>query len=167
MGKDRINSEVYSRLALRYGVSEEEVRRAVVSFFDIILSESKALPFDSPKKIYSRDKFLEYGSVTAIPCIGRMGPVYSRYLKWRANEAKELGIVSRKSFRKGLSREEIEELASKVLDGGQTSLLNLPDNAVSSNRPRRHHGKYNRVWLVGKSGRRLAWQVIPEGNKQK
>jgi len=139
------------KIAEELGLSVSEVRKAVNSFFAIIALEADRLPFDDVRKIYSREKFGEYAIARQIPSLGRIGPVYSRYLKWRANEAKELPSENRSAYRKGLSRGEIEDIASEILSGGTPQI-----------RKKKNSEMFNRVWMVGKDGKKSARQVIPK-----
>ena len=87
--RNRLDEGVYKVIAESNSMDIESVRTIVSSFFGAIVSEARALPFNNERKIYTKAKFDEYVSVTNIPYIGRLGPSYSRYLKWRANAAKE------------------------------------------------------------------------------
>ena len=75
---------------------------------------------------------------------------YSRYLKWRANSSKSVEQESRSVYRKQVTREDIEKMASDILAGKPIE------------KPERKNGSefYKRVWLVGTEGKRLARQVI-------
>ena len=151
MRTSKIDDEAFRKIAEKLGVPESEVRRAVLSFFDIILSESKALPFDNEKRIYTRDKFNEYQTCYTVPYIGRLGPVYSRYIKWRSNEANAFDRRPRSDYRRRITQDEIEHIAEDVLSGKAPSYHKKKGNEM-----------YNRVWVVGKDGKKLAWQVIPK-----
>ena len=134
------------------GLPSGEVIKAVTSFFGAIAGYARRLPFDNYRRIYSHDLFGEYVTVWNIPSLGRIGPIYSRYLKWRANEAGKLEQVNRGSFRKGISQDEIETMAAEILSGRTPSPI----------RKKKGNEMYNRVWLVGKEGKRQARQVIPK-----
>lgn len=129
-----------------------EVRRAVHSFFGIIIRESRSLPFDNQRKIFTKEKFAEFEGVTNIPCIGRIGPVYSRYLKWRGNEAKNTVQAFRSDYRRAITQDEIEHMAEEILSG----------KAPSPVTKRKNSDLFNRVWVVGKDGKKSARQVIPK-----
>ena len=134
------------------GLPFKEVRRAVDSFFGAIIRDAAILPFNDERRIYSHDLFGDYGRTWNIPSIGRMGPVYSRYLRWRSNEAGLLEQVDRRSFRKRMTQSEIEAIAADVLSGGTYS----PAPKVKGS------DIYKRIWMVGKDGKRMARQVIPK-----
>ena len=142
----------FKSIAQRYGLSVTEVRRAVNSFFGIIASEANHLPFDSATRIYLKDKFDEYGTVRNIPYIGRIGPSYSKYLKWRANEAKNLKLVARSQYRSRLTQGDLDYIAGEILAGRTPPPI----------RKRKGNEMYNRIWVIGKEGKRLAYQVIPK-----
>lgn len=144
---------LFRTVASECGVSAEDVRKAVHSFFDIIRREADALPFDTERKIFSKEVFDSLAHVNQIPFIGRIGPVYSRYLSWRANESSAHDMVKRKHDPMKLTESDIEEIASSFLSGKSFSLDTIKER-------RKKEGKYNRVWLVGKNGKQLARQII-------
>lgn len=152
MGRNKIEESDYRSIAEETGLDAADVKRAVQSFFAIILRDAKKLPFNTWKKIYQKDKFNEIAAVRNIPYLGRLGPVYSRYLKWRANEARELNQVPRSSYRSRLSQSEIENMAADILSGKTPSPI----------KKKKGSEMYSRVWMVGKDGRRQARQVIPK-----
>ena len=152
MGRNRKEYERYRELSSRHDVSEEEVKRILASFFDCIFYDARSLPFDNPRRIFSRDKFLEYAKVRQIPFIGRLGPVYSNYLKWRANESQTLEMAPRSSYRRRMTQSDIENTAAAILSGQAPPQL----------RKRKGKEMYERVWLVGQDGKKSARQVIPK-----
>lgn len=152
--RNRLDEEVYKAVAESNSMDIESVRTIVSSFFGAIVSEARALPFNNERKIYTKAKFDEYVSVTNIPYIGRLGPSYSRYLKWRANAAKETEHKSKEDYQTRLSSEEIEEMAKRILSGEKVDI-----------RKKKLTDLYKRVWLVGKNGKRQARQVIPKTDK--
>lgn len=133
----------------------QEVKRAVISFFDCIWGAAKKLPFDTPRRIYSPEKFDEYFRVWNIPSIGRLGPAYSRYLLWRRNESSLVEQRLRSSYRLRLTQDDIEHMAEEILSGNTPSPL----------QKKKGNELYHRVWLVGKDGKKSARQVIPKNNK--
>lgn len=91
-------------------------------------------------------------TVYNIPSIGRLGPSYTRYLKWRGNEAQQIEQKRRSSYRIGLSQDDIEHIAAEILAGRTpTSVQQKKGNEL-----------YNRVWMMGKEGKKQARQVIPK-----
>ena len=152
MPKNKIEEADFSKIAKELGVSASEVRRAVYSFFGIIVRESRNLPFDNPTRIYKKERFDELVKVRNIPYIGRIGPVYSRYLKWRGNEAKNQPQASRSEYRSRVSQDDIENMAAEILSGKTPSPL----------RKYKKTELYNSVWLVGTNGKKQARQVIPK-----
>ncbi len=150
MSRNRIEECRCREIARCLGVPWTEVRRAVWSFFGELLSYSRSLPFDNPCRIYSTEKFEEYSKVWNIPSVGRLGPVYSRYLRWRGNEARMIMQKPREVHRASLSQDDFEHIAEDVLAGRVPFI------------PERKKQKDNskKVWLVGKERRRLARQVI-------
>ena len=155
MASSRIEEADYRKIAEELNLEASDVKRAVSSFFSLIVSDARKLPFDNHKKIYSKEKFDEYVVVRNIPFIGRIGPSYSRYLKWRVNESKNYSMALRDSFKSRMSQGEIEDIAAAVLSGG------VPLE------PKRLKGSdmFDRVWLVGKEGKKSARQVIPKEKK--
>lgn len=150
MKAGRIDKADFEAIASEMGLAPDEVCNAVLSFFDAMVSEARSLPFNNPRRVYSKDVFDTYGSVYQIPSIGRLGPSFTRYKAWRANEAGNERIVGRQTFNEKLRREDIEDMARSALEGI------APDVAGMK---RRRRGKYNKVWHVSSEGRRLAWQV--------
>lgn len=158
MKRNRIDEAEFRRIACELGLSVSDVRCAVNSFFAIILGEARNLPFNTHRKIYAKDKFSEYAVIRNIPYLGRLGPVYSRYLKWRANEARDLSRALRSSYQSRLLQDEVENIAAEILSGKAPSSITRKKNSEL----------YDRVWLVGQDGKKSARQVIPkEKNKEK
>lgn len=152
MWRDRTEEEMLGLVSDGLDVPLPEVRRAVHSFFSAIFKSARDLPFNDERRIYTKDGFDELSGVWNIPYIGRMGPVYSRYLAWRSNEAKTLEQVSRSRFRKGMTQDEIEHMAEEILAGKTPSPV----------KKRKVSEMYKRVWMVGKKTRKQARQVIPK-----
>ena len=152
MGRNRLDEAEYRRIGEEFGLSPQDVRRAVCSFFDSLVQDASALPFDNPRKIFSKEKFDGYGKVRNIPFIGRIGPSYSRYLKWRANVSVGIEMAPRSSFRRGVTQSEIEGTAEAILSGRTPPPL----------RKRKGKEMFERVWLVGQDGKKSARQVIPK-----
>lgn len=155
MSRNKTEEYRYRCIADELGLDVSDVRGAVHSFFYCIFREAKELPFDDVRKIFSKDLFASYTRVHCIPSIGRIGPVYSRYIKWRANESRDVRQERRNAYRSGLTQDEIEHIADVALSGG-----------VPSFEKKKSYQLYNRVWLVGKNGKKLARQVIPKENVQ-
>ena len=150
MPRSRIEEAGFLRVSEDLGVPVSEVARAVKSFFDVIVSDARRLPFDNRNRIYSRGKFEEFVGVTNIPYIGRLGPVYSRYLKWRENESRSLPQKPRSGYRSRMTQDDIENIAESVLSG----------NGLPEIRKRKGSEMYERVWMVGTEGKKSARQVI-------
>ena len=150
MRSSKKDEAVYRRIADDGGLSPSEVRKAVASFFDIVAIESRTLPFDNPRKIYSVKAFKEFERVYCIPYVGRIGTSHSRYLKWRANESKNENMVLRSSYKNGLNQDDIEYLAMEALSGKNVK------------KPNNRKVPYKRVWMIGEEGKRQARQVIPK-----
>ena len=150
MPKNKIEDADFACIARELGVPVSEVRRAVYSFFGIIVREARNLPFDDSTRIYTRERFDDFVRVRNIPSIGRIGPVYSRYLKWRGNEAKNQTQVNRSDCRVRVSQSEIEDMAVEALSG------RTPSPVVKS----KLSESYKRIWMIGRVGKRLARQAI-------
>ena len=132
------------------------MHKAVNSFFGSIAKYAASLPFNDERRIYGYDAFEEFVEVVNIPHVGRFGPVYSRYLKWRCNEAKALDQVPRSAYRKRISQDEIENMADEILSGRTPSPL----------KKKKPTELYNRVWMIGTDGKRMARQVIPKKKRE-
>lgn len=141
------------------GVVVSEVKKAVLSYFDSIVSETHKLPFDNPRRVYSKDAFDEKSFVVNLPYLGRIGPVYSRYTKWRSEEAKNNLTVKTHVVKETYRKKLVDEEAKKALSGQKVNIKLLKEGI-----PR---GKYNRVWFFGGEGKRkLARQLIINENKK-
>lgn len=149
MRRNREDEKAYRSLAKQFGVNQSEVRKIVISFFDQIALEARMLPFDNQYRIYSRKAFENASHVASIPFIGRIGPVYSRYLKWRANISKDLELAPRENYRLRLTQDDIENMAASVLAGKTPSLVR-----------RKNKEMFDNIWLVDTDGKKLARQVI-------
>ena len=152
MASNRRDAKEFERIAEKYGLRATEVSRAVHSFFAIIAKEAASLPFDNPQKIYSKAKFDELVKVRNIPYIGRIGPSYSRYLSWRKNESKSINMEPRSNYRSRLTQDDLDYIAGEILAGRTPPPL----------RKRKGNEMYNRVWMIGEDGKKLAYQVIPK-----
>lgn len=152
MRRNRLEEAEYRRIAAELDLPVTEVRRAVQSFFGVILGQARSLPLNDMRKIYTKGKFSEFVKVWNIPSVGRMGPVYSRYLCWRGNESKLLEQEPRKNYRSRIDKTDIETMAADILEGKSPESL----------RKKRGNEVYKRVWLVGQEGKTLARQVIPK-----
>lgn len=150
MKTSRLDNRRFREIASDLSLPVSEVRRAVGSFFGTIVSYSRTLPFDTKYKIFKRYAFKPYVRVFNIPLIGRIGPVYSRYLSWRTNEAnKEVQEISDRRRHKWVN-EVVETLASAALSGEQIS--------VPERKKRNAINKY--VWIIDKEGKKRARQEI-------
>lgn len=152
MRRNRNDEAGFKAVALELNLPVSEVRRAVHSFFGEIVSESLSMPFDNMRKIFTREGFRENEVVWNIPSIGRIGPVYSRYLKWRSNEAANIQQVPRDSYRTRYSQDDLEHMAEEILSGRTPSPINKKKGSEL----------YDSVWLVGRDSKKLARQVIPK-----
>lgn len=152
MGRNRQEEAEYRNIADKYGLDPSDVKRAVQSFFEVILRDSLELPYNTPRRIYSKELFQSCAKIRNIPLVGRIGPVYSRYLKWRANESQTLEMAPRSLYRRRITQSEIESAAAAVLSGQAPPIIE------------KKKGKemFERVWLVGQDGKKSARQVIPK-----
>lgn len=152
----RIENSDFASIASELGIPITEVKRIVHSFFDAIAERARLLPYNDARRIYSKDFFCgQFVYAINIPFIGRLGTSYSRYLKWRANEAKLIKQEQRSKYRSRITQDDIEHIAEEVLSG-------LTPSPVFK---KKGSELYNRVWLVGSNGKRLARQVIPKSKK--
>lgn len=139
-------------------IPEREVAKAVESYFDSIVEKTRRLPFDTPKRIYSREAFRKCSFVVNIPYIGRIGPVYSRYLKWRAAESEGMRMVRRDDVKSDHFRPLVEKAAKDALSG-----MKVDSSALVGRIPK---GRYEKVWIVNPDGsRRSARQLISKDDK--
>lgn len=155
MRKNKIENRLIVLVASTVGVPLVEARRAINSFFDLIVLKAKALPFDNECRIYSRQAFGQKGFAINIPYLGRIGPVYSRYLRWRANASKDQLQENRGQYRSRISEDDIEHIAERLLSGRPLPPI------------KKTKGKdiYKRVWFVDENGKRLARQIIRKEKK--
>ena len=152
MSRNSRDSARYRILAERYCLTETEVKKVVDSFFSVLCQDAKRLPFDNPRRIYSCEGFQRFVKVRQLPFIGRIGPVYSKYLKWRANESSLIEMAPRSSYRRRVTQSDIEDTAEAILSGQTPPQL----------RKRKGKEMYERVWLVGQDKKKSARQVIPK-----
>ena len=155
MRVNKTEEQDFLMIAEAFSLPVTEVRRAVHAFFGTILRDAASLPFADERRIYSHDLFGDYGKTWNIPGIGRIGPLYSRYLKWRANEAKASDQVNRRTYRERLTQSEIEAIADDIFSGRTPSPI----------QKKKQSELYDRVWMVGRSGKRTARQAIPKKEK--
>lgn len=153
MKNSKVEEADFRAIAEELSVPPEEVKNVINSFFGIIGSEARRLPFNNPRKIYSRAAFDKYSSVFTIPYIGRLGPAYSKYLQWRVNESKKIDMITRPVRGSKLLPSEVEAIAEAVLDGKEYDLRN-----------KRKVG-FERVWLVDEYGKRQARQAVRKKEK--
>lgn len=158
--RNRIDEKEFARLARELSVDVSVVRSVVHSYFDSLSQQARKLPFNNPRRIFTKNKFSEYEYAQNIPYIGRLGPSYSRYLTWRANEAKNMELAYRRDFKTIYTPEQIESLADKVLHDWNEGdpKIERPENKQTY--------PFKRIWLVGKKGKKQARQVIPNKNVQ-
>ena len=152
MSRNKAEESRFRRVAGKYNLTASEVCSIVQSYFSAILAYSRTLPFDNARKIYLKDVFDSRVRVFSIPYVGRIGPVYSRYLKWRANVSEQLEMAPRSSYRTGVTQSDIESTAEAILSGVTPPPL----------RKRKNKEMFERVWLVGQDGKKSARQVIPK-----
>lgn len=156
--KNTSDDKIFRDIASKYGIEISESKRIVNSFFEILQLEARALPFDDDTRIYTREKFGELVSVYQIPFVGRLGPVYSKYLSWRKNDVDAIEQMGRNVFRKVTLKEKAEMLAKQILSGNTVSGCSFKEfNRIA---------KHKRVWMVGVNGKKLANQVISVKNEE-
>lgn len=164
--RNRIDEKRYAEIGEELGIPPREVKRAVESFFSVIVHDASVLPFNNPTKIFSHSAFMDYGVVCNIPKLGRIGPTYSRYLKWRANEAKAYQMENRDKVTKSrYSREDVEKFATQLL-GGKTDVIFTEKDILTPMSKAEMLKGYNRVWWIDDDKKSLARQVI-KTNKRK
>lgn len=133
-------------------VSRGEIQKAIVSFFDDMLVQIRKLPFDNARRIYTHDAIEERAPVFNIPSLGRIGPVYASYLKWRREEALNEDMELRETVKTRYRDERIEE-AAKLAKEGKRITNEFFRNIIPS-------GAYKKVWFIDKGGKRkVAKQV--------
>lgn len=156
MKANKQTRQTYREIADRFGITPAEVSKIINSFFSPILADVRKLPFDDPHKIYKKDKVEELGFVRLIPFLGRIGVSYNRYLKWRANDSKSIIQKPRKDFKPKVTQEDIEHVAAEIIAG----------RPAPSVKKKERTDLYDRVWLIGKKGKKLAGQVIPKDQSE-
>ena len=153
MKSSRTDEALFREIARETGVDASQVKRSVLSFFDVSFLDAKRLPFSSKRKIFKRVMFGRFAIIRSIPFIGRLGASYTRYLAWKRNDARDSGQVMKSIYRNNLTNEDIERYAAEILSGGSPEI-----------RKRKSKEMYDRVWIVGEDGKRQARQVIPKEN---
>ena len=147
MKNSKTEESEFNVVAKELGVSFWDVKTVVNSFFDSISNEAKSLPFDNYRKIYTKAAFDKYSFVRSIPFVGRIGPTYSRYLRWRSNESENIETRTRPKTRSKLFPEEIEAIVEILLNGGEY-------------KPEKKRPNYKRIWIVGDGYKKQARQII-------
>lgn len=151
----RLESYALKELAKEFNLPVDALRCIVHSFFQVIQSDARALPFDTVTKIHKRESFDGMGMVFNIPYLGRLGTSYSRYLKWRENESKHLDQEVRSDRRGRYTSGDIENIAEEILSGGAPSFY----------RKKKSNELYKRIWIVDGNGKKkLARQAIIKEN---
>lgn len=134
------------------GISVVEIQKAIGSFFDDMLMKIRRLPFNDVRRIYSPAAVEERAPVFNIPFLGRIGPVYSSYLKWRKEEALKEEMELRETVKARYRDERVEEALKLAKEGHKITNVFLREGIPS--------GKYKKVWYIDKGGkRRVAKQV--------
>lgn len=155
MRGSRVEDSDIRSVSKMLGIPCCEVRRAVHSFFDDIAVRTRRLPFSDTRRIYRREAFDRHLFAVCIPSVGRLGPVYSRYLKWLGNEAAMRVQQPRSAYRSRRTELDIETMAEGILSGGR---ITVPEK-------KKGNELYERVWVVDADGKRLARQVIPKNER--
>lgn len=154
----KLDIRMCKELAATEGIPVGEVKKAVVSYFDSLVSSARQLPFDNAKRIYSLDAFKQYPLCINIPYLGRLGPVYSLYIKWRAKEAKSTEKVLRSLARKDHTKPLVEQAAKLALAGHKVDGHMLKGRLPA--------GKYSTVWVIDKEGKKKAARQMIVNTKQ-
>ncbi len=152
----RTDDAVCAEIADELDVPVSEVRRAVVAYFDELIDRTDSSGLSDVSKIYRPDAFAEKAFVVNMPYLGRIGPVYSRYLSWRRDALSAKETIGRSDVRRHYSAGHIERLAAQALNGEPVSVLE--SKRVPS-------GLYKTVWLVDSNGKKAARQVIVKDRK--
>ena len=152
-----VDRSICREVAAEIGLTEKETACIVRSFFTEIVREARRLPFDDGTRIYKNDRFIEIAKAVNLPYLGRTGPVYGKYLKWRRKEAEKTERVKRKDCRAGLTRGEIEDIAAEALAGRVPQIKERKKSKMEL---------YGRVWMIGKDGRKLARQAFVKQTEQ-
>lgn len=140
-------------IASETGLDAREAGKAVSSFFYVLLSEFRSLPFNSPGRIYTPAAFSSLSKVFNIPYIGRVGTMYSKYRKWRASVSAELDTINRSDIRQDSRRDMLDTAYHDAIHGRQVD--------ASAMKGRNVKGRYTTVWLIDENGhRKVARQVI-------
>lgn len=139
------------------GLDAVEVSKAVISFFDDMVYVTRKLPFNNIRRIYSAEAVSKLAPVFHLPSVGRLGPMYNQYKKWRKEQAGSYVMVSRKDAKRKHRQERIEEAARRALSGKRVSENFLYDSIPSD--------RYYKVWLIDAQGKRkAAWQLFKKEN---
>lgn len=130
------------------GLDEVEVTKCVQAFFDDIVSTVRKLPFNDISRIYTIAAFEEVAPDFYLPFIGRLGPSYSSYCKWRVECADEEERILRSTAYEKHRAQRVDEAVDMALSG-QTIPKNFLRNPIPG-------GTYRKVWIIDKGGKRKA-----------
>ena len=76
MKLSRRDTRACKALSDELGIPVSEVRKAVVSYFDSIVSAARKLPFDNLNRIYSKEAFTEKSFIEGVTALcGRRGNI--------------------------------------------------------------------------------------------
>lgn len=159
MRADKTARKDFRQIARQTGIEYSKVENALRAYFGEIIWTARKLPFCGRTKIFTSDGFDKYRFVRNIPYIGRIGPIYGRYLKWRAKENSENETVNRKKAKEHYSSPIIEQAMKDILDGKK------PD--IESLKGRIPKGVYRKVWICSENGKKSARQMIVNNKKIK
>ena len=153
MSLSKRDRQIVRDIAVETGLDAREVGKAVNSFFHVLLSEFRGLPFNNPGRIYTPAAFSSLSKVFNIPYIGRIGTMYSKYRKWRASESENLDTIMRVHMRKDSRQDLIDRAYIDAMSG-------KPVDSESIRR-RTKKGLYTTVWVIDEDNRhKAARQVI-------
>lgn len=160
MANSKIEEREFRLVSERTGLSVDEIHKVVYSFFGVLVNDARRLPFDNPKKIYNKQAFDSLSAVVHIPYIGRIGPTYNNYIKWRGNVASAFNMLPRPKKKPFLTDEERETLASILIGSKNIETISCEQMLADMRKDREPKKDTTNVWLVGKDAKRLANQII-------
>jgi len=142
-------------VAGKLGMDARDVAAAVGAWFGAVVAAGRRMPLDRAWRIYSKERLGAMGGVFNVPHVGRIGPSYGKYLRWRADVSRSLSMVGARRAAAVHRAETVESLAAMALRGER-----IGSTRIGGRLP---PGRYRRIWMLGAGGRRAARQLIRKG----
>lgn len=152
MRLSKIDCSECEKIAREENIPLSVVKNIITSYFDSMVIAAKALQYNNKQRLYTKKAFLENAFVINIPFIGRIGPVYSCYIKWRKQLSKNLEQIKKSALKRFHYGKYLEEEARHALNGEKV-------NIELFGRPNAKDG-YCRVWIIKENDKKVSARQI-------